>query len=147
MQGRSLTSRQRAKFLKALAQTANVTASAQSVNANRRTLYDHRAAHPEFAAAWDEAIEEATDALEAEARRRALEGVDELVTCKDGLVYDADGKPVTQKRYSDSLMALLLRAHRKDKFRDNQSVEHTGPGGKALAPATINVTIGAPDAV
>lgn len=147
MQGRPLTSRQRAKFLKALAQTANVTASAQSVNINRRTIYDHRAADPEFAKAWDDALEQATDALEAEARRRAMEGVEEYVTCKDGLVM-RNGEPVMQVRYSDSLMSLLLRAHRKEKFRDNQSVEHSGPNGQPVAPAMINLTIGSkPDAV
>ena len=138
----------RVKFLEHLALSANVTESASIAGITRQCAYLWRAAEPDFSAAWDDALEQATDALEAEARRRAFAGYEEYVTCKDGLVYDKDGNVVTQRRYSDSLMGLLLRAHRKEKFRDNQSVEHTGPGGKALPPATINLTIGSkPDAV
>ena len=40
----------------------------------RRTAYYHRNADTTFAAAWDSACDEAADILEAEARRRAVEG-------------------------------------------------------------------------
>jgi AcrR family transcriptional regulator len=142
MQGRDLTEAQIEKFLLHLAGSGNVSASAEAVGLSRSTFYTLRKDDDEFAAAWADAVETATDALEAEARRRAVDGYDEYVTCKDGLVLGSDGQPVFQKRHSDSLLALLLRAHRPDKFRDRASVEHTGPGGKQLA-ATINLTINA----
>jgi hypothetical protein len=142
MRGRELTEAQIERFLQHLAGSGNVSASAEAACLSRSTFYTLRKHDEEFAAAWADAVETATDALEAEARRRAVEGYEEYVTCKDGLVLGPDGQPVMQRRYSDSLMALLLRAHRPDKFRDRASVEHTGPGGKELA-ATINLTINA----
>ena len=139
MQGRELTEVQIEKFLQHLAGSGNVSASAEAAGLSRSTFYALRKNDEDFAATWADAVETATDALEAEARRRAVEGYEEYVTCKDGLVMH-DGQPVMQRRHSDSLLALLLRAHRPDKFRDRSSVEHSGPGGKELA-ATINLTI------
>jgi hypothetical protein len=37
--------------------------------------------------------------------------------------------PLTVKKYSDSLLMFLLKAHRPDKFRERQSIEHTGKDG------------------
>ena len=52
----------------------------------RQTAYAFRKASPAFALAWEDALEQATDELEAEARRRALEGVREPVTNQRGQV-------------------------------------------------------------
>lgn len=44
------------------------------------------------------------------------------------LVLDAQGKPLTLSKrvYSDALMALLLKAHRPDKYRENSKIELNG---------------------
>ena len=72
-----------------------------------------------FAAQWDEALEEGTDLLEAEARRRAVTGIDEPVYHKGEVVGSI-------KKYSDTLLIFLLKAHNPQKFRDGVKVEHTG---------------------
>jgi hypothetical protein len=127
MQGRSTKATgQRARFLELLAESSNVTASAAAVGWDRSAAYKARSADEDFKEAWDFAVESATDALEAEARRRALHGYEEYVTCKDGLVRDDQGNPVLQRRFSDSLMTLLLKAHRPDKFKDRAAIENSG---------------------
>ena len=67
----------------------------------------------------DNALEEATDLLEAEARRRALTGIDEPVFYKGKVVGST-------KKYSRPLLMFLLEAHRPQKFRDGVKVEQPG---------------------
>ena len=73
----------------------------------------------QFRRLWEEALEQAMDLLEGEARRRAT-GVK-----RD--VWYAGEKVGSESVYSDTLLIFLLKAHRPAKFRDNVKVEH--PGG------------------
>lgn len=116
----------RGLFIDILRDTANVSAAARAANVNRRTAYNWREESAEFAADWDEALEEATDALEAEARRRALEGVPKPV-------FYQGSECGTVQEYSDTLMTLLLKAHRPDKYKERSSNEWTGAGGQPLS--------------
>ncbi len=77
-----LTPQKRQRFLKVLAATCNVTVAARDINVSRTQVYEARKRDVEFATAWDNAIEEGADALELDARRRALEGVKEPVFYK-----------------------------------------------------------------
>jgi hypothetical protein len=72
-----LTRDRRELFLKVLADTGNVTAAVAAAGTSRTRVYELRKTDIAFAAAWDEAEEIATDRLEGEARRRAIEGVAE----------------------------------------------------------------------
>lgn len=119
-------------FLKELARTGNVSAAAHKAKIDRSMAYEFRslaqggAPAPEavtFARAWDVALEVAIDALELEARRRAAEGVLEPVGWYQGV---AGGKV---RRYSDTLLIVLLKAHRPEKYRENIHQEHTGKDG------------------
>jgi hypothetical protein len=65
-----------------------------------------------FAAAWEEAEETATDRLEEEARRHAVEGVPEPPISGGRLVRDDDGQPIVVQRYSDNLILALIKARR-----------------------------------
>jgi hypothetical protein len=121
-----ITGRRSRRFLETLAETGNVTAAAAAAGISRGGAYDHRQIDDAFAAAWREAEEIAADKLEAEAWRRAVDGVSEPVISMGKLVRDENDQPVTIQRYSDNLLALLLRAHRPEKFRDRTSHEHTG---------------------
>jgi hypothetical protein len=85
------TDRAREAFLGALRETCNVSHAARSAGIGRRTAYDWRDADPDFAAAWQEAEDEAVDKLEQVARDRAIDG-------------------------SDRMMEILLKAHRPDKY-------------------------------
>lgn len=141
MQGRALTTNQRARFLEHLSQTANVTASAIFADSARRTFYDHREADKDFADAWDEAIEVATDTLEAEARRRAMQGVSRPLVSGGKIVKDDAGDPVIIHEFSDTLMLAQLKAHRPTKYRERSSIELGGPNGAPIEIATIRRVI------
>lgn len=113
------TAKRRQRFLDRLAETGNVSTAAALIGCSRSGVYEQRNNDPEFSAAWDVALEVAADALEAEARRRALDGVEEPVfhrgeTC--GYV----------RKYSDTLLIFLLKGVRPEKFRERSSVEHSG---------------------
>ena len=110
---------------------------------DRTVPYKTRQDDPDFAAAYDDALDEACDGLELEARRRAHDGIDEPVVYQgelcgswvmpDGTVVSKDTPgallvPLTVKKYSDSLLMALLKAHRPEKFRDNVKLEHMGTG-------------------
>ncbi len=62
--------------------------------------------------------------LEAEARRRAVEGVRKPVYCRGEIVG-------TVKEYSDTLLIFLMKGARPEKYRDNVRVERTGPNDLA----------------
>ena len=70
---------------------------------------------PDFAEMWNHAREVAADGLEAEARRRAVEGVDKPV-------YYQGEKIDTIKEYSDTLLVKLLGAHKPALFRERHSI-------------------------
>jgi hypothetical protein len=107
-----LNNARRQAFLQALAETGNVTAAVEIAGTSRSRVYELRRADPPFAAAWKEAEESAADALEAEARRRAVVGVLEPVVSSGKVVRDDDGQPIAIRRYSDNLLLALLKARR-----------------------------------
>lgn len=113
------TRERRDVFLRALASTGNVSAAVTVANIARQTAYERRSTDQTFAQGWAEAMEEATDVLEAEARRRAVEGVQEPLIV-GGKLVERDGKVVMLRRYSDQLLIVLLRAH-SQKFKTSQS--------------------------
>ena len=109
-------------FLDTLRGTGNVRLAASNADVARQVVYRARDSSATFRAEWDEALEEARELLEAEARRRASIGVDEPVFYKGKVVGHI-------RKYSDNLLMFLLKAHWPEKFRDNYAVEHSGPGG------------------
>lgn len=105
------------RFLEALAKMGNVSYACRQSGIPRATAYDHKKEFPEFAEAWDEALEEAADLLELEARRRAVYGCEKPVFWK--------GKQCgSVQEYSDTLLIILLKAHRPEKYRENHTA-HT----------------------
>jgi hypothetical protein len=106
------TLKKRKKFLQAMSAGASVAAAALAAGMSRRAAYEWREAEPDFAADWDVAQEQGTDALEDEARRRAAEGTDEPV------FYQGKACGAIRK-YSDTLLIFLLKARRPEKFREN----------------------------
>ena len=111
-------------FLAELAKRGNVSAAAELTGLARGTFYVWRDEDADFKVAWDEALETAIDAMELEARRRAVEGVEKPIVGRVG--KDQDGIITYVREYSDSLMTLLLKAHRPDKYRERQDVHHSG---------------------
>jgi hypothetical protein len=107
-----LTPARQEQFLKALAETGSVATSAALAGTSRTRVYELRKVDQEFAGAWEDAEEIAADRLEGEARRRAVEGVEEPLVSAGKLVRDENGQPITVTRYSDNLLLALLKAHR-----------------------------------
>lgn len=96
-------SRARAAFVESLAKTGQIARSARAAGITRQTAYAWRKSSPEFAKAWDVALEHAADMLEDVAIQRAT-------------------RPSNP---SDSLLTLLLKAHKPEKFRERSDVQIT----------------------
>lgn len=114
--------RQIETFFEELAATDHVQKAVAKSGLPSRTVYYWRDNDPAFAQRWAEAREKYVDELEAEARRRAVEGTDKGVWHQGNLVG-------TEKQYSDSLLALMLKAKRKREYGDSSKVELSGPDG------------------
>ena len=121
------------RFLEALADTGSVINAVAVAGTSRTRVYELRKVDPAFAAAWAEAEDIAADRLEDEARRRALEGVPELLVSAGKLVRDDDGKPITVRRYSDNLLLALLKTRRPP--RRERSVRFVLPALHSAADA------------
>jgi hypothetical protein len=133
MKALKFTKDRREVFLRALADTGIVTVAAAVAGVTRARAYQVRKEDPVFAAAWDEAEEKAADVLEAEARRRAVLGVPEPLVSAGKVVRDDDGQPIAIRRYSDTLLLALLRAHRPP--RRERSIRFQLPVLKSAADA------------
>lgn len=112
-------------MLAALCETGNVSRSCETAEIGRTTFYEWLRDSPEFASAVDDAMEVASDSLEAEARRRARDGVDEPVFYQGAVCG-------TVRRYSDTLLIFLLKGAKPNKYRERSSVVVEDPA-KALA--------------
>ena len=105
-------------FIERLRATGNITLAATGAGVTRQNVYRTRSRNAAFRHRWDEALEQAMDLLEGEARRRA--------TGMKRDVYYA-GEVVGQESvYSDTLLMFLMRAHRPHLYRENMKVEHSG---------------------
>src|SRR5580765_2161346 len=99
--------------------------------------YRKRGSDAAFKAAWNDARRMGTDALEAEAVRRAYHGALKPVFYK--------GRTIGHIRvYSDQLLMFLLRAREPKKYRDNSRLEQFGGGPTRIvgvytvAPSTFS---------
>lgn len=88
-------------FLAALRATGVVAEACRRAGVSTTTVYARRRADSGFATEWDQADEDATDSLEAEAWRRAVSGVEEPVVYQGQLtpVWERDehGEIVTEQ--------------------------------------------------
>ncbi len=162
----------REAFLAALREVPVITRACEVVGINRSTAWRAREADAEFAEAMDDAIESGVDRAEQEAFRRAVVGFEEPVIHQGNItplmapVFDADGEPVideltqtqkwapvldstgrpvplTVRKHSDALLALLLKGRRKQVYAERR--ELTGRDGADLPPAQIVIATGVPD--
>ena len=106
----------------------NVSEAARIAGVNRTTPDEWRAEDRDFEEAWESALEEAADELEKEARRRAVEGVDEPVYYQGEVVGSI-------KKFSDVLLIFLIKGARPAKYRERFDVRHSSnpESGKAGA--------------
>ena len=109
-------------FLRAYAQSGVISTALRAARVSPYTLKNFRESVPEFDEAVREAGEEAADALEEEAYRRARDGVEKPVFQK-GIQVGAI------REYSDVLLMFLLRARRPEKYRETRGIGVKTPDG------------------
>jgi hypothetical protein len=134
-------------YLAALREIPVVAHGCKAVGIERSTAYRAREADEDFAKAWEEAMEEGVDRAEQEAFRRGIVGFEEPVIDKGRLAYryeryvdeegvehyrlllDDNGQPIplTVRKHSDAILALVLKGRRKKVYADR--TELTGPEG------------------
>lgn len=117
-------------WLKAFAQSGMVVEACKAAKVARSTVYDARQTDEAFATAWDDIEAATTDAMEREAFRRGVEGVEEPVFHK--------GEEVAAvRRYSDTLLIFMLKARKPEKYRETTRHELTGKNGAPLSFADL----------
>lgn len=77
-------------FLVALRKQGVVARACETAKVGYGTVYALRREDADFAAAWDEALEESYDALEAELLERATNGVPEPLTYQGTITYEVE---------------------------------------------------------
>lgn len=119
-------------FLQRLAETGNPSAACRASGLNRRQVNAMRQRDMDFAHAYDEALDDAADLLEAEAWRRAIEGVPQLLLKAGQPVLGADGEAIMVRRYSDPLLVMLLRGCKPAKFQRPTAASATSADPNAV---------------
>lgn len=131
------------RFLDALSECKSIKEACRVSNISRSTVYRWRDSNKRFKKLFDQANEEANDAIDDEIRRRGLEGYQEPLTSMGKLVYreevlrDNNGKPMLDKhdkpimvpvepvmttKYSDPLLLALAKSRMK-KYRERVDLD------------------------
>jgi hypothetical protein len=127
---RLATERRQRAFLAAFVTNGVVLYAARAAKVSRSVIYHWRRTDEQFAERFQEAQEDAADALEIEARRRAIDGWQEEVYRQGRLVG-------TVSRYSDPLLAMLLRYRRPEVFGKRIEVKASSTlSGRLIDPTT-----------
>lgn len=121
-------------FLKAYSESGNVSRAAKIAGIHRSLHYNTWMKDVDYAKAFEDARDQAIEVLEAEVRRRGLEGNIKYKFKRDGtpLKHPHTGEPYYELEHSDNLLMFLLKALKPNTYRER--VEHTGPDG---GPITI----------
>ena len=107
-------------FLSALATTGVVLRACEAVGVERTTVWRRRKDDPDFAQAYKEAQHTGALLLEAEAIRRARDGLVRKQFTKAGvpIIDPATGEQYVEYQYSDHLLMMLLKRYFPDKYRE-----------------------------
>lgn len=117
-------------FLAAFSECGNLTKAGRLAQVDRRMHYVWMK-DPEYAEAFREAEEVAIENLEAEARRRAVEGLRKKKFNSKGepIIDPETGEQYTEHDYSDTLLIFLLKGARPEKYREYRNISLTGKDG------------------
>lgn len=129
MATRAQLAQQKKAFLEAFRRCGIITRACEASGVARRTVYSWQEHDEHFLADFHEAETIATEVLESEMHRRAVEGVDKPV-------YQGGKLVGTVTEYSDTLLIFALKA-RDPKYREVSRHEHTGKDGEPLSLAVL----------
>ena len=122
-------------FLNAYMELGVISHAARAVGISPRMHYDWMR-NSEYAEEFEEAYLFACDVLEAEARRRATEGVKEYLYFKDEPILK-DGEHAYKLKYSDSLLMFLLKGALPDKYAERKQITNKDGGTLELVEEII----------
>ena len=128
-----LTQEKREQFIDCIRDTGNVTWAARLIGMSRAYMYEIKEKDSVFAETWENAFNEFLDTVEAEVKRRAIDGIIKPVFYKGERV---DNDQV--REYSDNLLMFYMKRHRKE-FRDSSKVEVDVPEDTARFVMNIGV--------
>lgn len=128
-------------MLAAVSNTGHVGKSCTMAEISRETHYNWLKKDPLYREAFNVAWDRAVDALEAEAVRRAFEGVTKPVyhagkravdiktneqgdIVRDPITNAPIGVPAVVREYSDTLLIFLLKGKRPSVYRENYSIDN-----------------------
>lgn len=120
----------KAAFLAAYRQVGNIARAAELSKVSRNSHYEWMEGDPEYPAKFDEATQESIEKLETEARRRAVEGVEEAV-------WHNGERVGAVRKYSDTLLIFLLKGARPEKYRDNYIL----PAGAGQVTNNVQINV------
>lgn len=152
----------REPFLAALRHMPVISHGCEAVGIDRSTVYRARQADEAFAKEMDDALEAGVDRAEQAAFKRGVDGFEEPVIDKGRLCYaheryldddgqeqwrmrlDANGQPIplTVRKHSDPLLALVLKGRRKQVYAERTEI--TGADGGPLKQQQITIATGVP---
>ena len=119
------TTQRKKRFLAAFRETGNIRHACERSGVSRSSHYDWVIDDPGYKSDFAQATEDAADLLEAEARRRAHEGLVRYKFGKGGepLTHPETGEPYREYEYSDTLLIFLLKGLKPEVYRERY--EHT----------------------
>lgn len=109
------TAQKQSAFLAAFVVTGTISAACRAAEVGRTSFYRWLQEDTEFVTAWEEAQLAAAESLEAEAIRRARDGVEEVVFFRDREIG-------VRRKYSDTLMIFLLKGFMPEKYGDKPAI-------------------------
>lgn len=122
-----------APFLEALSRIPNVSTACRVANITRTQVYAHREKDTTFAAAFQDAREQALDGMEQEVHRRAMVGYDKTIV-RTKIERDAQGNVIKETRtettvheVSDNLLLALLRTQRPERWSERYRPHQRDP--------------------
>lgn len=131
--GRAFSDDDKQSFLDTLARTGVILDACTAIGCSRSTVTLWRN-DPQFNEAYEQALLDAADGLESEARRRAVEGVVRVRFDKAGNAYD-------EITYSDPLLLALLKARKPHEFAERSKSEISGPEGKPIETNDMSAAV------
>jgi hypothetical protein len=141
----TMSTHKKAAFLRAFAKRGIILDGVTAAGVSRQAVGHWRDSDDWFEALFQAALEEAGDRVEAEAFRRAVDGIDVPVIFHGmpTMVQDKDTgeqRVLTTKGYSDNLLALLLKGQKPEKYRENIKTTHDfgGQTGVLMVPGPID---------
>ena len=119
-------------FLATFARLGTVQAACMESRVPRRSVYNWLERDEAFAREFEQSRDAAADVVEAECRRRAVEGIPDPVYFQGRVVGSV-------QRYSDACLLALLNAYRPERFKHRH--ELSGRDGRPLATVHVSYDV------